>query len=637
MPNNNRPASSGRKKPVRRPAVEWKTVRRLFTYITGAYKLIFVVVFLSIAASAAANVIGAAFVQRLIDDYITPLLTSPNPVFTGLLKAILFMGAVYLTGTLCTLFYNRVMVNISQGILKKIRDQMFAHMQNLPIRYYDTHTHGDMMSLYTNDTDTLRDMISQSIPQALSALITIISVTVAMLLISVWLSLLVFACVVIMLLVVRFTGGRSAGYFVRQQSSLGDLNGYIEEMIDGQKVIKVFCHEKAVGSEFDRRNDELCRQATQANTFANITMPIMGNIGNAQYVLIAMIGGAMALHGVSGVTLGAIASFLTLSKSFSGPISQISTQINFIVMSLAGAGRIFNLLDEKAEADDGYVELVNVKKEGDTLTECGGRTGVFAWRHPHAADGSVTLTELKGDVRLSGVDFGYSPEKLVLHDISLFARPGEKIAFVGATGAGKTTITNLLNRFYDIADGKIRVDDININKIKKSSLRRSMGIVLQDVNLFTGTVADNIRYGKPDATQEEVERAARTANAHDFITRLPQGYDTMIDGGGGNLSQGQRQLISIARAAACDPPILIMDEATSSIDTRTEALVARGMDALMEGRTVFVIAHRLSTIQNADAIMVLENGRIIERGDHEALLREKGKYYQLYTGALGHE
>ncbi|MCL2351831.1 MAG: ABC transporter ATP-binding protein/permease [Firmicutes bacterium] len=625
------------KKSVRRPAVEWKTARRLFSYITGAYKLAFVFVFLSIAAGAAANVAGAAFVRKLVDDYIAPLLASPDPVFSGLLGAVLFMGAVYMAGILCTLFYNRMMVNISQGVLKKIRDQMFEHMQRLPISYYDTHTHGDMMSLYTNDTDTLRDMISQSIPQALSAVITIISVAVAMLIINVPLSLLVFACVAVMLLVARFTGGRSAGYFVRQQASLGALNGYIEEMINGQKVIKVFCREKAAEADFDRRNDDLCRQSTRANIFSNITMPIMGNIGNAQYVLIAMIGGAMGLHGVTGVTLGAIASFLTLSKSFSAPISQISTQINFIVMSLAGAGRIFRLLDEKAEADEGYVELVNARREKDGLAECDGHTGLFAWRRPHTAGGGVTLTEVRGDVALSDVDFGYVPEKLVLHDVSLCARPGEKIAFVGATGAGKTTITNLLNRFYDIADGKIRVDGININKIRKSSLRRSMGIVLQDVSLFSGTVADNIGYGKPGATREDVERAARTANAHDFIMRLPQGYDTYIEGDGGSLSQGQRQLISIARAAACDTPILIMDEATSSIDTRTEVMVQRGMDALMEGRTVFVIAHRLSTIRNADAIMVLENGRVIERGDHEALLRGKGKYYQLYTGALTRE
>lgn len=617
--------------------ISGKTVKRLLSYITGRYKAQFVAVFICIIISAIANVAGSVFIQTLIDDYITPLLLEPNPVFTGLLQVIFMMGMVYLTGILATLFYNRIMVTISQGVLKKVRDDMFIHMQTLPIRYFDTHTHGDVMSYYTNDTDTLRQMISQSIPQAFSSIITIVAVTCAMLTLSIHLTLLVFVCVFIMLFVVKKIGGNSAKYFFKQQATLGDVNGYIEEMVDGQKVVKVFCHEEQAKAEFDKKNDALCQQATAANRFANIIMPIMANIGNLQYVMIAIIGGSMAISGIGGVTLGTIASFLTLSKSFSQPIGQISQQFNSIIMALAGAGRIFNLMDEESEIDEGYVTLVNAKHEDGELTECPEHTGLWAWKHPHLAESTVSYTELKGNVELCDVDFGYEDHTLVLHHISLYAKPGQKIAFVGATGAGKTTITNLINRFYDIADGKIRFDGININKIKKSELRRSLGVVLQDTHLFTGTVMDNIRYGKLEASNEDVIYAAKLANAHDFIARLPDGYHTVISGDGGSLSQGQRQLLSIARAAVADPPVMILDEATSSIDTRTETIVQKGMDRLMEGRTVFVIAHRLSTVQNSKAIMVMEQGCIIERGDHETLLAEKGKYYQLYTGAFALE
>ncbi len=609
------------------------TVKRLLSYITSAYKVQFFVVFICIILSAVVNVTGAMFIQRVIDDYITPLLLEKNPVFTGLLNAVIIMGLVYITGIIATLLYTRIMVKISQGILKKIRDDMFSHMQTLPIKYFDTHHFGNVMSRYTNDTDTLRQMVSQSIPQAFSSVITIISVTFGMFILSPYLTFFVFLCVVLMLVIVRAIGGKSASYFIKQQATIGDLNGYIEEMINGQKVVKVFCHEEASKEEFDKKNEALCEEATSANTFANIMMPIIGNIGNLQYVLIAIIGGTFAINGFGGVTLGAIASFLALSRSFSMPIGQISQQFNFIVMALAGAERIFSLLDEETEVDDGYVTLVNAKYEDGKLIECKEYCGLWAWKHKNQ-DGITTYTELKGDVHLFDVDFGYEEDKLVLHNISLYAKPGQKIAFVGATGAGKTTITNLINRFYDIADGKIRFDDININKIKKSDLRRSLGMVLQDTNLFTGTIMDNIRYGKLEASDEEVIHAAKLANAHDFIMRLPEGYNTMISGDGGNLSQGQRQLLSIARAAVADPPVMILDEATSSIDTRTEIYVQRGMDKLMEGRTVFVIAHRLSTVQNSNAIMVMENGRIIERGNHDDLMDEKGKYYQLYTGAF---
>jgi len=628
-----KPSNTGRPK----KQISGKTIKRLISYITKQYKVQFFVVFICIIISAVANVAGSAFIQILIDDYISPLLTEDNPVFTGLLYAILIMGLVYLVGVVATLLYNLIMVTISQGVLKKIRDDMFEHMQTLPIKYFDSHTHGDVMSYYTNDTDALRQMISQSIPQAFSSVITIVAVACAMLIISPFLTLLVGVCIFIMLMVVKSIGGKSSRYFIKQQASLGDVNGYIEEMVNGQKVVKVFCHEERAKAEFDEKNDTLCEEGTKANIFAIILMPIMGNIGNLQYVLIAIIGGAMAIGGIGGVTLGAIASFLSLSKSFSQPIGQISQQLNAIVMALAGAERIFTLMDEEPEKDKGYVTLVNAKYTDGQLTECPERTGLWAWKHPHKGNGTITYTEVKGKVEFQDVDFGYEENKSVLHHISLYAKPGQKIAFVGATGAGKTTITNLINRFYDIDNGKIRLDDININKIKKSDLRRSLGVVLQETNLFTGTVMENIRYGKLEATDEEVIHAAKLANAHDFITRLPGGYDTVIAGDGGRLSQGQRQLISIARAAVADPPVMILDEATSSIDTRTEILVQKGMDSLMEGRTVLVIAHRLSTIQNSKAIMVMEQGRIIERGNHETLLAEKGKYYQLYTGTFAAE
>ena len=613
--------------------VNGNVVKRLLSYI-GQYKLRFAFVLICILVSALTSVASSLYLETLIDDYITPLLLEAAPVFTPLLRSILFMGCIYLAGVVSTLLYNRLMVVIAQGILKDIRDSMFEHMQTLPIRYFDTHAHGDIMSHYTNDTDTLRQMMAQSIPQMFSSLITIVSVFFAMLFTSWQLTIFVLVFVFIMLIVTKVIAGKSGYFFIRQQSALGGLNGFIEEMINGQKVIKVFCHEEKAKEEFDQKNEELCSDATQANAFANILMPIMGNLGNLQYVLIAILGGTMALTGVAGLSIGAIASFLQLSRSFVNPISQISNQLNMVVMALAGAERIFQLMDEEPEVDDGYVTLVNaVYDQEGNLTESEKRTGLWAWKHPHG-DGSLTYTELKGEVRFYDVDFGYNPDKIVLHNITLYAKPGEKVAFVGSTGAGKTTITNLINRFYDLADGKIRYDDININKIKKDDLRRSLGIVLQDTNLFTGTIMENIRYGKLDATENEVYEAARLANADSFIKRLPDGYDTVITGNGGNLSQGQRQLIAIARAAVADPPVMILDEATSSIDTRTESIVQRGMDGLMHGRTVFVIAHRLSTVQNSDVIMVLEQGRIIERGSHEKLIGDRGKYYQLYTGAF---
>lgn len=611
-----------------------RTIKRLLSYITGRYKALFSVVLCLIIVSAVTGVVSSLFIRSLIDDYITPLMRSASPDFSGLLRAVLTVGAVCLAGVLATLNYNRIMVTISQGVLKKVRDEMFSGMQALPVKYFDTHTHGDVMSHYTNDTDTLRQMISMSIPQLFSSAITIVTVFAAMLSISVWLTAVVLVFLAIMLTVTKKIGGKSAKYFKGQQKSLGGLNGFIEEIISGQKVVKVFCHERQAEAKFDRKNDELFDNADKANRYANIFMPVMINIGNLQYVLIAIAGGALAIGGVGGLTLGGIASFLTLSKSFSQPITQIAQQINSVVMAFAGAERIFKLMDETPERDDGYVTLVNASIENGSLTESAQRTGLWAWKHPHREDGSVTYTQLQGDVQFTDVDFGYEKNKLVLHDVSLYAKPGQKIAFVGATGAGKTTITNLINRFYDIADGKIRYDGININKIKKSDLRRSLGMVLQDTRLFTGTVMENIRYGRLDATDDEVIEAAKLANAHDFITRLPEGYQTQISGDGGRLSQGQRQLLSIARAAVADPPVMILDEATSSIDTRTEALVQKGMDRLMAGRTVFVIAHRLSTVQNSQAILVLEGGRIVERGDHSTLLQQKGMYYQFYTGAF---
>lgn len=620
--------------------VNTQTIKRLMSYISK-YKIRFIFVLICIVISSLASVSSSLFLQTLIDDYISPLLLEATPNFSGLARAIFAMMAIYALGIFATLFYNRTMVVIAQGVLKKIRDEMFAHMQKLPICYFDTHAHGDIMSHYTNDADTLRQMLAQSIPQMFASAITIISVIFAMLSLSVWMTAFVLFFVFCMLQVTKFIASRSGKYFIKQQVSLGELNGFIEEMIQGQKVVKVFCHEEKAKEAFDKKNEELCKNATQANNFANILMPVMGNLGYLLYVCAAIVGGTLAISAVpnisltgSGViTLGMIASFLQLTRSFIMPISQISQQLNSVIMALAGAGRIFELMDEKVEEDDGFVTLVNAKFEGDTLVETKERTGIWAWKYPNK-DGSVTYTQLKGEVRFYDVDFGYNPDKIVLHDITLYAEPGQKVAFVGATGAGKTTITNLINRFYDIADGKIQYDGININEIKKDDLRRSLGVVLQDVNLFTGTVMDNIRYGKLDATDEECIAAAKLTNAHGFISMLPQGYDTVLEGDGSGLSQGQRQLISIARAAVANPPVMILDEATSSIDTRTEAIVQKGMDSLMEGRTVFVIAHRLSTVRNSDVIMVLELGHIIERGNHEKLIEEKGKYYQLYTGAF---
>ena len=611
------------------------TVFRLLSYLKN-YKLLVVLDMIAITLTALSNVLGMTYLEVIVDDYVKPLLLVDNPDFSGLLGVILQMAAVFGVGVVTSLFQGIFMARVAQGVQKKIRDDMFYHMQRLPIKYFDTHTFGDVMSYYTNDVDTLRQMLSQSIPQTVSSLVTIVTVFITMLVTSPILTLFVIVCLLLMLQATKKIGGNSAKYFIAQQKSIGNLNGYIEEMISGQRVIKVFCHEEATKEEFDRRNEELQASATKANIFANILMPIMMNLGNLQYVLVAILGGALAVVShESLITMGGIMLFLQLSKNFTRPVSQISQQVNSIIMALAGADRIFSLLDEPVEEDHGYVTLVRARENPDgTLTECKERTGTWAWKHPHQADGTITYTKLTGDVRLFDVDFAYEEGKTVLHDVSLYAKPGQKIAFVGATGAGKTTITNLINRFYDIADGKIRYDGININKIKKPDLRRSLGMVLQDVNLFTGTVMDNIRYGKLDATDEDCIKAAKLANAHDFIMMLPQGYQTVLSGDGSGLSQGQRQLLSIARCAVADPPVMILDEATSSIDTRTEAIVQRGMDQLMKGRTVFVIAHRLSTVRNSNAIMVLEHGRIIERGDHDALLAQKGTYYQLYTGAF---
>lgn len=611
------------------------TVKRLMHYVVAGHPWRFVVVVVCILISAIASVSASLFIQSLIDDYITPLLLEEVAVFTPLLYALIGMGCLYLAGIVAVFLYNRMMAAIAQNALKRIRDDMFLHMETLPVPYFDTHSYGDVMSYYTNDTDTLRQMLAQSIPQVLSMSITVIAVFLAMLATSWLLTVVVVVGVAGMMIVAKKITGNSGSYFIKQQKSLAKTNGYIEEMVSGQKVIKVFCHEEKAKEGFYKLNEELCENATQANRFSNILMPIMGNIGNLLYVIIAIAGGGLAIAGVGGgLTLGAIASFLQLTRGFVNPVSQISSQLNSVVMALAGAGRIFTLMDEESERDGGCVTLVNARYDHDgNLGEADGRTGLWAWKHPQN-DGTLTYTKLTGDVSFSNVDFAYEAGKTVLHDISLYAKPGQKVAFVGATGAGKTTITNLINRFYNIADGEIFYDGIDISTIKKGDLRRSLGIVLQDVNLFTGTILENIRYGNLEASDEECMEAAKLAGADDFIHRLPHGYATQIDGSGGSLSQGQMQLLSIARCAVADPPVMILDEATSSIDTRTEAIVQAGMDNLMYGRTVFVIAHRLSTVRNSDAIMVLEHGRIIERGSHDSLIAEKGKYYQLYTGAF---
>lgn len=627
----------GQMRPVKK--VKKGTFTRVVKYMFQDYMPQMILVVACIFISVFCTLQGTLFQKTLIDSYILPMLKSGSTDFTPLASAILKLIGILSVGILASFFYNRIMVTVSQGTMEKMREEIFSHMETLPIRYFDTHSHGDIMSVYTNDVDTMRQVISQTIPNVISSSITIVSSFVSMILLSIPLTLVSLMMIGLMMIVVMKIGGKSSKYFMEQQKSLGQLNGYVEEMIQGVKVVKVFCHEKESVEGFEKNNEQLRVSANNANKFANIMMPIMGNLGNISYVLIAVVGAGLSLSGFTGLTLGTLVSFLTLNKNFTMPVTQISQQVNAVAAAMAGAERIFDLLDEKSEDDDGYVTLVNAVEDADgTLHETDHRTGVWAWKHPHKADGTITYRKLEGKITIDDVDFSYDGKKTVLHNVTLYGMPGEKIAFVGSTGAGKTTITNLINRFYDIEDGKIRYDDININKIKKSSLRRSLGIVLQDTHLFTGTIMDNIRYGRLDATDEECIAAAKLANADGFIRRLPNGYQTEINSDGGTLSQGERQLLSIARAAVADAPAMILDEATSSIDTRTESLVQKGMDALMNGRTTFVIAHRLSTVQNSDCIMVLENGRIIERGNHDELIAKKGRYYQLYTGnAIGEE